>query len=184
MATNAICDARLPSLEGASESSSAEQPPQKKQKDDKQPSVQQGDGNVESQASHSVAESSKKSKWSHRRTRGKKNHHVEGSSVETSQPAHPSLAHERSTLIGAAWNTTLSAVPPLAAPAWAATYFFSPPFVLGCSGDKLRRYLHNFMRIRGFCRQRILDPTIGGLPLKIAEWRALVGTLYVYNIPS
>ncbi|KAL6302303.1 hypothetical protein BKA93DRAFT_751361 [Sparassis latifolia] len=116
-ATNAVCDACLPPLEGASKSSSAEQPPQKKQKDDKQPSIQQGDGNVKSQASHSVAESSKKSKWSHRGTRGKKNHHVEGSSMEMSQPAHPSLAHECSTLIGAAWNAALSAVPPLAAPA-------------------------------------------------------------------
>ncbi|GBE89742.1 hypothetical protein SCP_1700670 [Sparassis crispa] len=38
-ATNAICDACLPPLEGTSESSSAEQPSQKKQKDDKQLSV-------------------------------------------------------------------------------------------------------------------------------------------------
>ncbi|KAL6298780.1 hypothetical protein BKA93DRAFT_830413 [Sparassis latifolia] len=151
-ATNAICDVCLPPLEGTSKSSSAEQPPQKKQKDDKQLSIQQGDGNVESQASHSVAESSKKSKRSHCGMRGKKKHHVEGSSTETLQPAHPSLAHECSTLIGAAWNVALSAVPPLAAPAWATTYFFPPPFMLRCSGDKLRRYLHNFVWIHGFCQ--------------------------------
>ncbi|GBE84377.1 hypothetical protein SCP_0603560 [Sparassis crispa] len=169
-ATNAVCDVQLPPLKGASESSSAEQPPQKKQKNDKQLSVQQGDGNVKSQASHSVAESSKKSKQSHCGMRGKKNHHVEGSSMETSQPAHLSLVHECSTLIGAAWNTALSAVPPLAAPARVATYFFPPPFMLGCSSDKLRWYLHNFVRIHRFCHQRILDPTIGGLPLKIVKW--------------
>ncbi|GBE80380.1 hypothetical protein SCP_0300950 [Sparassis crispa] len=62
----AVCTAGLPLLEGASEVSTAEQPPQKKQKDDKLPSaqlptMQQSDGRADLQPLGS-AESTKKSK--------------------------------------------------------------------------------------------------------------------------
>ncbi|KAL6300154.1 hypothetical protein BKA93DRAFT_752913 [Sparassis latifolia] len=144
----AVCTAGLPPLEGASEVSTAEQPPQKKQKEDKLPSaqlptVQQGDGRANLQPSGS-AESAKKSKCMHRSTRGKKNCNTKSSSLGASQPAHPSLLHKSSVLLGDAWNTTLLGVSPLMAPPRAATYFFPPPFVLDCTSDKLAQYLHNF----------------------------------------
>ncbi|GBE89475.1 hypothetical protein SCP_1601370 [Sparassis crispa] len=68
----AVCTAGLPPLEGTSEVSTAEQPPQKKQKDDKLPSMQlpttqQSDGRADLQPSGS-AESAKKSKRMHHGT--------------------------------------------------------------------------------------------------------------------
>ncbi len=37
---------------------------------------------------------------------------------------------------------------------------------------KVHQYLHNLVRIRSFCRLRLLDPTISGRPMAVLEWRA------------
>lgn len=48
--------------------------------------------------------------------------------------------------------------------------------------DKTGRYAHNWLRLRTFARQRLVDLTIDGEPLRIGEWRdALYGE---YAVPE
>ena len=88
------------------------------------------------------------------------------------------------------WATALRACSPLPRTANSAVYFYPPPFLLDtvcdeaslpptCShpeyarvDEKVTRYLHNFVRIREFCRLRLFDVTIAHEPLTIAEWRS------------
>lgn len=75
--------------------------------------------------------------------------------------------------IPVAWVDALRAVSPLPIPAArGAVYYFPPPliFVSGID-EKLAQYMHNYIRIRAFCRQRVLDQSTNALPLKISEWR-------------
>ncbi|EPS92635.1 hypothetical protein FOMPIDRAFT_1056687 [Fomitopsis schrenkii] len=70
------------------------------------------------------------------------------------------------------WRYAVQAVSPLPnPPSRAAVYYFPPPFVFTSAGDKLGRYIHNYARIRMFCRQRLLEPHFDGRPLKISEWK-------------
>ncbi|KAH9835530.1 uncharacterized protein C8Q71DRAFT_709339 [Rhodofomes roseus] len=75
------------------------------------------------------------------------------------------------------WQRALRQVSPLPnPPPKAAVYYFPPPFIFTSAGDKLGRYIHNYARIRMFCRQRLLEPHFEGRPLKISEWKhALYG---------
>ena len=66
-------------------------------------------------------------------------------------------------------------------PKHAAAYYFPPPYLFLEKDDKTGRYLHNWLRIRLFARQRLIDTSISGEPLRIQEWRdALYGD---YHIP-
>ncbi|EPS97787.1 hypothetical protein FOMPIDRAFT_1052168 [Fomitopsis schrenkii] len=87
--------------------------------------------------------------------------------------AHPSLRYRAPTAcaVPAIWADALAAVGTLPAPPSAASYYWPPPFVFENAGGKAQRYLHNYVRIRGFCQQRLLDPSLGASPLRIAEWR-------------
>ncbi|KAH9929428.1 uncharacterized protein B0H18DRAFT_873866 [Fomitopsis serialis] len=86
---------------------------------------------------------------------------------------HPSLYYQPPTIavVPNVWADCLRSTPTLSPPATPSTYYWPPPFLFEGVGDKTKRYLHNYIRIRGFCRQRLLDPTIGGEPLRISEWR-------------
>ncbi|KAI1786194.1 hypothetical protein LXA43DRAFT_1111471 [Ganoderma leucocontextum] len=104
--------------------------------------------------------------------------------------AHPSKTFTPSPFYDVApvWATALQAASPLGR-AGAASYYYPPPFLLDtvssaaplptqcahpeCSrtDEKVHRYLHNFVRIREFCRTRMFDITITSEPLSIEEWR-------------
>lgn len=90
-----------------------------------------------------------------------------------------------------AWCKALREVGSLPQPTQSVVYFYPPPFLLdGVSShtpepciywecvvrrdEKIHRYLHNLVRIRPFCRWRLLDPTVSGRPLTIAEWRTVL----------
>ena len=67
-------------------------------------------------------------------------------------------------------------------PKCAASYYFPPPYLFLEKDEKTARYLHNWLRIRLFTRQRLVDTSISGEPLRIQEWRdALYGD---YHIPA
>ena len=119
---------------------------------------------------------------------------------------HPSKSFTLSPFyaIPPVWATALQAVSPIPRAMTSATYFYPPPFLLdtvstiaglqpGCAhperarqDEKVHRYIHNFVRIREFCRARLFDVTIANEPLTIAEWRtALWGDYLVsYHPPS
>ncbi|KAH9911620.1 uncharacterized protein BXZ73DRAFT_93349 [Epithele typhae] len=80
------------------------------------------------------------------------------------------------------WRIAQRAISPLPQPRQSVHYFYPPPFLLDTVArddaegvrrdDKVNRYLHNAVRIREFCRLRLLDIALAGEPLTIAEWRA------------
>ncbi|KAI0706564.1 hypothetical protein C8Q76DRAFT_601331, partial [Earliella scabrosa] len=105
---------------------------------------------------------------------------------------HPSRQYAPSPFCDSphAWARALQAQGRLDSPPSSAVWFYPPPFLLDtCShraplpvdvpnpsaareDEKVSRYVHNLLRIREYCRIRLLDPTICGRPLSIAEWRA------------
>ena len=104
------------------------------------------------------------------------------------------------------WAAALQAVSPAPRALSSATYFFPPPFLLDTISsiaglppdckhpelarpdEKVHRYIHNFARIREFCRTRLfkITRTIANEPLTIVEWRcALWGDyLLALQLPS
>ncbi|KAH9910924.1 uncharacterized protein BXZ73DRAFT_93508 [Epithele typhae] len=117
---------------------------------------------------------------------------------------HPARSFTPSSfvLIPEPWEAALRSVSPLGQPRHSVHYFYPPPFLLDtvsdmtpslippAGADQLRRdtkvhqYLHNAVRIREFCRLRLLDPLVSGEPLTIAEWRAaLWGDYEVKHAP-
>ncbi|KAH9913612.1 uncharacterized protein B0H18DRAFT_887962 [Fomitopsis serialis] len=86
---------------------------------------------------------------------------------------HPSLRYKRlmDCPVPLMWADALSAVGTLPPPKSSSTYYWPPPFVFEGPGDKINRYFRNYVRIRHFLRQRLLDPTINAEPLRVAEWR-------------
>ncbi|KAH9837263.1 uncharacterized protein C8Q71DRAFT_707525 [Rhodofomes roseus] len=83
------------------------------------------------------------------------------------------------------WRSALQAVSPLPhPPPQAAVYYFPPPFLFINSTEKLGRYVHNYTRIRMFCRQRLLEPHFDGRPLKMSEWRHALYGDYKLDEPS
>ncbi|KAI0745215.1 hypothetical protein C8Q76DRAFT_607355, partial [Earliella scabrosa] len=105
---------------------------------------------------------------------------------------HPSRMYTPSPFyeLSPCWMSALRVLGTLRCPSSSVTYFYPPPFLLDTlprwrltinevktwdairTDDKVPRYLHNLVRIREFCRQRLLDPALPGRPLTIAEWRA------------
>ncbi|KAH9914250.1 uncharacterized protein B0H18DRAFT_1125770 [Fomitopsis serialis] len=75
------------------------------------------------------------------------------------------------------WTAALSELSPLPFPPRVAVeYYFPPPFLIFQATTQKTRYLHNFARICEYCRHRLVDSTISGTPLRIADWRhALYG---------
>ncbi|KAH9910550.1 uncharacterized protein BXZ73DRAFT_93670 [Epithele typhae] len=53
---------------------------------------------------------------------------------------------------------------------WVAALDAVSPLPQPC--HSVHQYLHNAVRIRNFCKLRLLDPVVSGQPLTIAEWRA------------
>lgn len=96
---------------------------------------------------------------------------------------HPSCRYQPSNActIPVLWAEALSAIGTLPPPPSSAAYYWPPPFLFQGPGAKTDRYYHNYVRIRAFCRQRLLDPTIGATALRVAEWRdALWGDYKVH----
>ncbi|OJT02481.1 hypothetical protein TRAPUB_6988 [Trametes pubescens] len=107
--------------------------------------------------------------------------------------AHPSRTFASSLFgcVPAVWTDALRRVSPVQEPPQSTTYFYAPPFLLDSvvehgleppqalvAGNAARvdqkasRYVHNWVRIRRFCRARLFDHSISNAPLTIAEWRA------------
>ncbi|KAH9830169.1 uncharacterized protein C8Q71DRAFT_717264 [Rhodofomes roseus] len=88
-------------------------------------------------------------------------------------PLHPSQRYQslEGCAVATVWADALAAVGTLATPPSPSTYYWPPPFLFEGGGEKCNRYYHNYARIRQFCRQRLLDPTLRAEPLRIAEWR-------------
>ncbi|EIW53230.1 uncharacterized protein TRAVEDRAFT_78249, partial [Trametes versicolor FP-101664 SS1] len=81
-----------------------------------------------------------------------------------------------------AWSKALRNAGPLPQPAQSATFYHPPPWLLDSlveydsNPNRIARNLHHLISIRTFCRLRLFDYTIAGLPLTSAEWRdALFG---------
>ncbi|KAL1944387.1 hypothetical protein VTO73DRAFT_3572 [Trametes versicolor] len=132
------------------------------------------------------------------------------SAASSSQPPapptpRPSLQFYPSPFVSLseAWTRALSHVGSLPYPTKSTVYFFPPPFLLDTlSPDsplpnndvppeairhdvKVRRYLHNLVRIRHFCRLRLFEATVSGHPLTIVEWReALWGEYRIREDPQ
>lgn len=119
-------------------------------------------------------------------------------------PSPPSLVFCRSPFFRPPepWIRALRKVGKLHQPKQAVLYFYPPPFLLDTvstrttlpdrfappeiirKDEKVHRYLHNLVRIRHFCRVRLLDPTIPGDPLTITDWRdALWGDYMIKEEP-
>ena len=99
------------------------------------------------------------------------------------------------------WSRQLQEVGSLPSPSQSVTYFYPPPFLLDTLSsvaeapvppitehaarrdEKVHQYLHNLVRIRDFCRLRLLDPTISGRPMTISEWRAALWGDYQVRPP-
>ncbi|KAI0351071.1 hypothetical protein OH77DRAFT_1524434 [Trametes cingulata] len=87
------------------------------------------------------------------------------------------------------WAQALVRVSPVPTTPASALYFYPPPFLLDTISPqcplppdavhpdaartdyKVLRYIHNFLRIRRFCRARLFDPSMSSHPLSISEWR-------------
>ena len=149
------------------EEAPSDKPAPKKKKPNKAPCTQEGRGPV-----------SGKSRRSHRGTRAKLPPPSKPIEVHPSLQFRPPMA----CAVSPVWADALIALGALPAPPSAASYYWPPPFALENGGNKTDRYLHNYVRIRAFCQQRLLDPSLGALPLRIAEWRdALWGDYDVYD---
>lgn len=124
------------------------------------------------QSGEPPAKRQKKEGRAHRGTRGKKKQSSTAVVVDS-----PSLKFQpiADCIIPPSWRDVLASLEPLPPPRNSASYYFPPPFLFARVsekiGDKPQIYCHNYVRIRDFCRQRLLDPSIGGKPLTIAEWR-------------
>ncbi|KAI0349250.1 hypothetical protein OH77DRAFT_1432241 [Trametes cingulata] len=86
------------------------------------------------------------------------------------------------------WAQALVRVSPVPTTPASALYFYPPPFLLDTISPqcplppdavhpdaartdyKVLRYIHNFLRIRRFCRARLFDPSMSSHPLSISEW--------------
>lgn len=120
-------------------------------------------------------------------TQRRPTHRGTRSAAPTTAAPHPSLRYRPDEFgeIPSLWTDALSVVGTLPTPALSSAYFWPPPFLFQWAGQKGDRYLHNYVRIRSFCRQRLLDPTVGASPLRIPQWRdALWGDYRVDEQPT
>ncbi|KAH9925195.1 uncharacterized protein B0H18DRAFT_1119620 [Fomitopsis serialis] len=123
---------------------------------------------------HDVRPTTHNSKKRGHKSRGKR------SGAKPSEP-HPATTFQPPSTdvveLSPNWRTALTGVSPLPfPPPVALEYFLPPPFVIENAKTNKARYLHNFARIWQFCKLRLIDSSIDGAPLRIAEWRhALYG---------
>ncbi|KAH9842051.1 uncharacterized protein C8Q71DRAFT_700623 [Rhodofomes roseus] len=83
------------------------------------------------------------------------------------------------------WVAALSQASPLLfPPPVASEYYFPPPFVILNSKTKQSRYIHNYARVRQFCQARLVDSSINGTPLRVADWRHVLYGDYRLDEPS
>ena len=119
----------------------------------------------------------------------KKTHRGARQRGQRARPPHPAFTYLPPPCtyptIPSAWQHALRNVKPLNVPPLnAATYFFPPPFLFEAMDAKAGRYAHNWLRIRTFARQRLVDVFIRGDPLRIEEWRdALYGDYCTPDTP-
>ena len=119
-------------------------------------------------------------------TASKKTHRGKRGGSRQQRGPHPAFVFTPSPdflpVLPPSWSRALQSIPALAnPPKQAACYFFPPPFLFAQMDAKGARYVHNWLRIRTFARQRLVDVTIRGDPLRIEEWRdSLYGE---YGIP-
>ncbi|KAH9934385.1 uncharacterized protein B0H18DRAFT_1188527, partial [Fomitopsis serialis] len=101
--------------------------------------------------------------------------------AENLREPHPATTYKAPPVelvtVSSNWMAALSDVSPLLfPPPVALEYYFPPPFVIFQASTHKARYLHNFTRIREYCRHRLVDSAINDTPLRIADWRhALYG---------
>ncbi|KAH9829609.1 uncharacterized protein C8Q71DRAFT_863184 [Rhodofomes roseus] len=96
-----------------------------------------------------------------------------------SHETHPATTYESppDDLVAVApnWHAALAkASPQPHPPPTASLYYFPPPFLIANAKTNQARYIHNFARIRHFCKLRLVDASINGAPLRISEWRHAV----------
>ncbi|KAI0746123.1 hypothetical protein C8Q76DRAFT_605681, partial [Earliella scabrosa] len=88
---------------------------------------------------------------------------------------HPSREHMPSPFydVPLVWARALESLGCLPTPRHSVAYFYPPPFLLDtvCPAAPVPRYLHHLARIREYCRVRLMDTSLDGRPLTIAEWR-------------
>ncbi|KAH9927713.1 uncharacterized protein B0H18DRAFT_1210474 [Fomitopsis serialis] len=156
-----LCDVKLPSMPRVLDTDGA--PPAKKARADNS-----ADSNLDRVQTNQPGNSSQSGHSSRRTHRGKR-----AAAPTQPVPVHPSLCYQRpkTSVVPEVWAEALTAVGTLPPPRSASTFYWPPPFWFESQGEKVKRYFHNYVRIRGFCRQRLLDPTLGAEPLRIAEWR-------------
>ncbi|KAI0645257.1 hypothetical protein C8Q79DRAFT_1055353 [Trametes meyenii] len=128
--------------------------------------------------------------------------HTTGDVASTERLRQPSKEFVPSAFVALppAWINALEDIGIVRQPSTSTLYFYPPPFLLDTISsnsppplipvapridEKIERYLHNFTRIRQFCRMRLLDGTIDGRPMSIADWRtALWGDYEVKEEPK
>ncbi|KAH9829233.1 uncharacterized protein C8Q71DRAFT_718560 [Rhodofomes roseus] len=161
-----LLDVRLAPLPRVQESSGA--PPAKKAKAGESTDSNLGGAHTGTAQTAGLSQGPDPGKSSRRAHRGKR-----AAASPQQGPPHPSLCYRPplACSIPGVWVDVLTAIGTLPAPPNASTYHWPPPFWFESEGEKALRFHHNYVRIRGFCRQRLLDATIGAEPLRIAEWR-------------
>lgn len=89
------------------------------------------------------------------------------------QPPSPFLLYSPSSTVQVpeVWHKALTAVGQLARNDSPVLYYWPPPFLLEPEKGKTSRYRHNYLRIRGFCRQRLVDKQVNAHPLNVSQWR-------------
>ena len=129
------------------------------------------------QSPRPVASSSK----THRGTRAPK---VADPKAEAKPPRFLKYAPPSVGQVPEVWVDALEAVGTLPRIQHPALFFWPPPFLLDVEGDKGSRLRHNYLRIRGFCRQRLVDKQIHAQPLSAGAWQdALWGDYRVDDKP-
>ncbi|KAH9912321.1 uncharacterized protein B0H18DRAFT_831617, partial [Fomitopsis serialis] len=164
--SNLVCSSALPKLHAVARTEGAEREAKRCKGDDGAFTVIPKAQNV-GPATHNSKKRGHKSRG--KRSGGKPS---EPHPATTFQPPSPDVVE-----LSPSWRTALTGVSPLPfPPPVALEYYLPPPFVIDNAKTNKARYLHNFARIWQFCKLRLIDSSIDGAPLRIAEWRhALYG---------
>ena len=93
--------------------------------------------------------------------------------VKVKQLPPPFLLHSASSTVQVpeVWHKALTAAGQLPRNESPALYYWPPPFLLEPEKGKASHYRHNYLRIRGFCRQRLVDKQVNAHPLNVWQWR-------------
>ncbi|KAI0734715.1 hypothetical protein C8Q72DRAFT_791953 [Fomitopsis betulina] len=94
------------------------------------------------------------------------------SKAEATQPQFLKYTPPSAADVPEVWVDALTAAGTLPHNETAAVYFWPPPFLLDLDNGKGSCFRHNYLQIRRFCRQRLVDKQVHAQPLTVAEWRA------------